>query len=129
MSRRPRRNHTAAFKAKVALAAVKGELCKGVAGSERPGHKYRVRKVKAGGGYKYEYHAPEMTNAKHVIRMGSLTEEKYLQRDNTWGDYKTAKRFKNQDAANEHGQKHVTPAHGQNWGTFAISVPHYKPSK
>ena len=25
MSRRPRRNHTAAFKAKVALAAVKGE--------------------------------------------------------------------------------------------------------
>ncbi len=26
MSRRPRRNHTAAFKAKVALAAVKGAL-------------------------------------------------------------------------------------------------------
>jgi transposase len=25
MSRRPRRNHTAAFKAKVALAAIKGE--------------------------------------------------------------------------------------------------------
>jgi transposase len=26
MSRRPRRNHTAAFKAKVALAAIKGEM-------------------------------------------------------------------------------------------------------
>jgi transposase-like protein len=30
MTRRPRRNHSPAFKAKVALAALKGNLCFGV---------------------------------------------------------------------------------------------------
>ena len=39
------------------------------------------------------------TNPNFVIRLGSLVKEEYLQRDGSFGNYRTARRFKNIDLA------------------------------
>ena len=47
MSRRPRRNHTAAFKAKVALAALKGEKTLSELAEQFDGHANQITQWKS----------------------------------------------------------------------------------
>lgn len=44
-----------------------------------------------------------MKRERCVIRKGSVTENVYLQRDGTWGEYRTARRFYSQNAAEKAG--------------------------
>ena len=62
----------------------------------------------------------KMTEPRCVIRMGSLTEELYLDRDGHWGEYKNAKRFRTQNAAVQFAAKHSV---GDNYGLFDCSTP------
>jgi hypothetical protein len=60
-----------------------------------------------------------MTKPRYVIRnAGTLTADEYLQRDDSWGPYKTARRFKSQEAADDHAR-----ALDLNYGLFPCSVP------
>ena len=80
MSRRPRRNHTAAFKAKVALAAVKGEKTLAEQFDIHPNQitqwKSQLQEGAAGvfGGSRPEQAAPVDLKALHA-KIGELTLE------------------------------------------------------
>jgi hypothetical protein len=52
---------------------------------------------------------------KVCVRMGSLTEEKYLTRHGTWDVWEKRARFANDDTAEQFVRQHVTD---ENWGIF-----------
>jgi hypothetical protein len=60
-----------------------------------------------------------VTNPKFVVRRGSLTAEEYLQAYGAWGDYRSAKRFASQDAAEKFYRQRFT---SENFGIFPVSV-------
>lgn len=67
-----------------------------------------------------EYDAKHnMTTPKHVVRKGGVLPSVYLQKDGSWGEYKTARRFSTQAKADTAGRA----AAGDNFGTFPTSTP------
>ena len=59
------------------------------------------------------------TKPKIVVRRNQFAPDEYLQKDGTWGAYKTARRFASQAAA-----ECVAWAHGiEVFGLFPVSTP------
>lgn len=66
------------------------------------------------------------TQPRNVVRRGSLTEDKYIQPDGTWGDWQTAKRFSNEDLATQFYDRFFPGV--DNYGLFPCSVPRRLPA-
>lgn len=60
-----------------------------------------------------------MTTPRIVVRANVIWDARYMQPDGTWGEYETARRFKDQDAAEAAAEAaKLGPV-----GLFPISVP------
>ena len=65
---------------------------------------------------------PGMTSPRCVVRMGSLSENLYLQKDGSWGRYGTARRFRSDAEA----EPFCEPG---GHGIFPCSVPRRLPRR